>query len=177
MPLPHRRTVRSVERRRSAVADLSNGDADRVIAWADELRRVHARLREALQLAYDGDSDLDTEKDLLLYCWGFCVALDGHHRSEDATLFPAIVAARPDLATVIATLSHDHSMIDHLIAGLRSALEAGVSPEEKRRHLLGIGAVMETHFRFEEKKLIEVLEASAVLDLGNDPSRVLGSIA
>lgn len=172
MPLPRRRTARSVERRRSAVAD-----SGRVVAWADELRRVHVRLREALQLAYDGDSDLDTEKDLLLYCWGFCVALDGHHRSEDATLFPAIVAARPDLATVIATLSQDHSMIDHLIAGLKVALEAGVSPEEKRRHLLGLGAVMETHFRFEEKKLIAVLEASTSLDLGNDLGRALGPIS
>jgi hypothetical protein len=147
------------------------------VAWADELRRVHARLREALELAYDGDSDLDTEKDLLLYCWGFCVALDGHHRAEDAALFPAIIAARPDLAPVIAVLSQDHGMIDHLIAGLKLALDGGISPEEKRRHLDGIGAVMETHFRFEEKKLIEVLEASAALDLGDDRTRVLGSIA
>jgi len=147
------------------------------VAWADELRRVHARLREALELAYDGDSDLDTEKELLLYCRGFCAALDGHHRSEDATLFPAIVAARPDLAPIIATLSQDHSMIDHLIAGLRLALDAGISAEEKRRHLDGIGAVMETHFRFEEKKLIEVLEASALLDLGDEPTRVLGAIS
>jgi hypothetical protein len=37
--------------------------------------------------------------------------------------------------------------------------------------------VMETHFRFEEKKLIEVLEASAALDLGDDRTRFLGSIA
>jgi len=148
-----------------------------VVAWADELRRVHARLREALELACDGDSDLDTEKDLLLYCRGFCVALDGHHRAEDAALFPAIVASRPDLAKVISTLSGDHSMIEHLIARLKQALEHGISPEEKRRHLLGLGAVMETHFRFEEKKLIEVLEASAALDLGDDTSRVLGSIA
>ena len=170
MPVRHRRTARSVEHRRSAVAD-------RVVAWADELRRVHARLREALQLAHDGDSDLDTEKDLLLYCWGFCVALDGHHRAEDATLFPAIVAARPDLAKVIATLSQDHTMIEHLIGGLRTAMESGLSAAEKRRHLDGIGAVMETHFRFEEKKLIEVLEASVALDLGEDSSRVLGSIA
>jgi hypothetical protein len=154
-------------------------DAGRVIAWAEELRRVHGRLRESLELAYDGYSDLDTEKDLLLYCWGFCVALDGHHRSEDAALFPAIVAARPDLAPVIAALSQDHSMIDHLIAGLKTALEAGLSTEEKRRHLDGIGAVMETHFRFEEKKLIEVLEASRTLELelGDDTTRVLGSIA
>jgi len=172
MPLPHRRTARSVEHRRSAVAE-----AERLIAWADELRRVHARLREALELAYDGDSDLDTEKDLLLYCWGFCVALDGHHRAEDAMLFPAIVATRPDLAKVIATLSADHTMIEHLIGGLRTAMEAGLSAEEKRRHLDGIGAVMETHFRFEEKKLIEVLEASALLSLGDDPTPVLGAIS
>jgi len=68
-------------------------------------------------------------------------------------------------------------MIDHLIAGLRLALDAGISAEEKRRHLDGIGAVMETHFRFEEKKLIEVLEASALLSLGDDPTPVLGAIS
>jgi hypothetical protein len=152
-------------------------DAGRVVAWAGELRRVHRRLREALELAYDGDSDLDTEKDLLLYCWGFCVALDGHHRSEDAALFPAIVAARPDLAPVIAKLSQDHGMIDHLIAGLRRALETGISREEKRRHLDGIGAVMETHFGYEERQLIAVLEAAERLELGTDTTRVLGAIA
>ena len=64
------------------------------------MRRVHARLREALRVTREavdhGESAETPARELLLFCHGFCSALDAHHTGEDRTLFPAIEAARPD---------------------------------------------------------------------------------
>ena len=156
-----------------------SGDAARAIAWGDELRAVHRRLRDALELARESlegtDPPGDPTADLLIYCRGFCAALDGHHRSEDSALFPEIVAARPDLEPVIANLRRDHSMIDHLIQGLRAAMDRGLSTEEQIRHLDGIEAVMETHFGYEERQLIAVLDA--VVGGSADRKTLFGAIA
>ena len=64
----------------------------------------------------------------------------------------------PDLGPVIAQLAQDHHMIEHLIGGLRRAGEQGITTEEKLRHLDGIEAVVETHFRYEERRLLSVLD-------------------
>lgn len=149
----------------------------RLIAWADELRRVHTRLRKALAVAQDavasGAAGAPAARELLLYCHGFCVALDEHHRGEDRTLFPAIAAEHPELAPVIRALEQDHSMIAHLLGGLRQALEREAPPAELARHLDGVGAIMESHFRYEERQLLTILET---LPLDADLARVLGPL-
>jgi len=126
------------------------------------MSEVHRRLREALEVARESVEDEGTADPLagnpLLYCWGFCAALDGHHHSEDRNLFPRVVDHRPDFAPVIAQLVQDHHMIEHLIGGLQRAIEQRASTEEKLRHLDGIEAVMETHFRYEERRLLDVLD-------------------
>lgn len=135
---------------------------DRLVAWGDELRAVHRKLRRALALArtsLDSGESIDGSADLLLFCRGFCAALNGHHRSEDGGLFPEVVRARPDLAPVIAKLTQDHNMIEYLIGGLEKAMAGSSSTEELHKHLDGIEAVMETHFRYEESKLVELLNA------------------
>jgi hemerythrin-like domain-containing protein len=136
--------------------------SQRVVAWGQELREVHRRLREALAVARSaveaGASGPTAERDLQLYCVGFCAALTGHHRSEDATLFDVVIAAEPGLASVIADLKRDHSMLDHLLGELERAVRADAGRSELLRHLDGIEAVMETHFRYEEKKLVGVLD-------------------
>jgi hemerythrin-like domain-containing protein len=135
------------------------------------MRAVHARLRAALRLTLESD-DVAVD-DLLLYCRGFCAALDGHHRGEDRTLFPAIAAAHPDLRPVLRSLEQDHSMIAYLLGGLTTAADRSAGPEELRRHLEGVGAIMENHFRYEERKLLTVLES---LDLNADPADALGPL-
>ena len=71
---------------------------DRVIAWAAQMRTMHHRLRDALEVTRDelraaGPAPPPLQE-LLLYCQGFCAALDGHHRSEDRTFFPGIEAVQ-----------------------------------------------------------------------------------
>lgn len=141
---------------------MTERDTTRLLAWSTELRSVHQRLRDALAVAreavHDSGAAVQEGRDLLLFCHGFCAALDGHHRGEDRALFPAIEEAHPDLAPVLRNLERDHSMIGHLLGGLRDALERTASPAELERHLEGVAAIMENHFRYEERQLLAVLE-------------------
>ena len=151
-------------------------ESDRLIAWSRELRAVHERLRAALRVAQEAvASDVaapDAARDLLLYCHGFCAALDGHHRGEDRALFPAIEAEHPDLAPVLRNLEQDHSMIAHLLGGLRAAVDRAAA-DDLAQHLEGVAAIMESHFRYEERQLLGVLETLA---LDGDPREVLGPL-
>lgn len=156
---------------------MTERETSRLIAWSTELRRVHARLRDALDVTRtalaDGADAGATTRDLLLYCHGFCTALDAHHRGEDRTLFPAIAAAHPDLAPVLRALEQDHAMIGHLLGGLAAAVDRAAPPAELDRHLEGVAAIMESHFRYEERSLLTVLEALA---LTADVDDVLGPL-
>lgn len=156
---------------------MTERETTRLIAWSNELRRVHQRLRDALAVAQtainDGGPSEDATRDLLLYCHGFCVALDAHHRGEDRALFPAIEAAHPHLAPVLRSLERDHSMIAHLLGELSAAVDRSASRAELSMHLDGVAAVMETHFRYEERQLVRVLEG---LELHDAVSDVLGPL-
>lgn len=156
---------------------MTERETRRLIAWAHELRRVHAQLRKALALAQDaaasGGAAGAAARELLLYCHGFCVALDEHHRGEDRTLFPAIGAQHPELRPVLRALEQDHSMIAHLLARLRAALDGGAQAGELARHLEGIAAIMESHFRYEERQLLTIL---GKLHLDADPAQAYGPL-
>jgi hemerythrin-like domain-containing protein len=140
---------------------VTDGETIRLIAWSDELRRVHARLREALHVVRAsvdaGGEAPPAVRDLQLYCRGFCAALGAHHRGEGAALFPAIEAAHPELAPVLRNLEQDHSMIDFLLTALGAAVERSASAAELAHHLEGIDAIMENHFVYEERLLLDAL--------------------
>ncbi|GIF50801.1 hemerythrin HHE cation binding domain-containing protein [Asanoa ferruginea] len=156
---------------------MTERETTRLVAWSQELRQMHARLREALDhtriAVAEGQAGAAATGDLLLYCHGFCAALDGHHRGEEHTLFPAIEAAHPELAPVLRRLTQDHSMIAHLLAGLQAALDRAAPAAELHRHLEGVAAIMESHFRYEERQLLTVLET---LSLDASPEEVLGPL-
>lgn len=157
---------------------MTEGEKTRLIAWSNELRSVHGRLRNALSITREALASGEPQggsatRDLLLFCHGFCAALTGHHEGEDRELFPAIAAEHPELRETLRTLEQDHSMIGHLIGGLQTAVDASASPDELSRHLEGIAAIMESHFRFEERQLLTVLET---LEWDADPGRVLGPL-
>ncbi|MFD0772947.1 hemerythrin domain-containing protein [Streptomonospora algeriensis] len=156
---------------------MSEGEKTRLVAWSRELRLVHARLREALSATREaldaGDPAAPAARELLLYCRGFCTALTGHHEGEDRELFPAIAAQHPELRETLRHLEQDHSMIAHLISGLQEAVDRSASPAELDERLEGVAAIMESHFRYEERRLLAVLETLA---LDAAPDRVLGPL-
>jgi hemerythrin-like domain-containing protein len=141
------------------------------------MRRVHQRLREALRVTSEAiDSGVDATSlghDLLLFCHGSCTALSGHHRGEDRLLFPALAEARPELIPTLERLRQDHSMMEHLLVGLQHALERESSAAQLQGQLDGIAAIMESHFRYEERQLLAPLES---LDLAAEVGDVLGPL-
>jgi hypothetical protein len=148
----------------------------RVVAWAAEMRAVHDRLRAAHRVAQEevtAGQAPSASRDLLLFCHGFCSALDGHHRGEDAVLFPAIAAAHPDLAEPLRKLEQDHAMIGTLVGSLQVDVDAGRDAATLGRHLDGIGAIMESHLRFEERTLLGILER---LELDAPVAEVFGPL-
>jgi len=156
---------------------VAERETARLIAWSHELREVHTRLRGALRITRqslaDGEPGAAASRELLLFCHGFCAALDGHHRGEDLTLFPAISATHPELRPALRSLEQDHSVIAHLLTELRGAVDRAAAPEELHRHLQGVAAIMENHFRYEERELLTVLET---LELTAETSDALGPL-
>lgn len=153
-------------------------DDARLVAWHHEMTAVHVRLREALQVVRaalaDGQDPPAPERELLLYCHGFCAALDGHHAAEDVTLFTALEEQRPELAPILRRLEDDHSMIGHLLHGVRQVLDRQGSVDVVERHLEGVAAIMESHFRHEERMLLPALEHLA---LEASPREAFGPLA
>lgn len=150
-------------------------DIPRLVAWRRQILEAHARLRLALHTAQDaahnGANIADASRDLLLFCHGFCIALNGHHRGEDALLFPALVKQYPRAARVVGMLSQDHDMIATLLARFDTAVRSSEAPATLAIHLEGLAAIMESHFRFEERELEPLLDQ---LELDADPAAVFG---
>lgn len=124
-------------------------------------------MREA-RASLDGGT---ADRDLLLYCHGFCTTLTGHHEGEHRELFPAIAATHPELRATLRNLEHDHALIAQLLGDLQAATRAA-DPSALRPHLDGIAAIMESHFQYEERQLLAVLDA---LVLDADPREALGT--
>lgn len=155
---------------------MTEGEKARLIAWGSELRAVHQRLREALRVARaaldTGTTGRSAERDLLLFCHGFCTGLTRHHRAEDRELFPTITAAHPELGATLRNLEQDHALIAQLLEGLQAAIQGADPPDRLEAHLDGVAAIMESHFQYEERQLLIVLDTAA---LDADPRAVFGS--
>ncbi|TDC85590.1 hemerythrin domain-containing protein [Actinomadura sp. 7K507] len=156
---------------------MGESEKTRLVAWSRELRRVHDRLREALTVTQDalaaGEPAEPATRDLLLFCHGFCTALAAHHEGEDHELFPVIADQHPELRDTLQYLRQDHSMIAHLLTDLQTAVARAAPLPELSRHLEGLAALMESHFSYEERQLLPVLETLA---LDADPDTVLGPL-
>jgi hypothetical protein len=133
--------------------ELVAGPADewvRFRAYGNQLIETHIRLRELLDDLREG---IVPQADLGAYCMAFCEAVTRHHTAEDTTVFPVLAERHPELRAFLAELERDH----YVIAGLLRSLSAAGTPG--REDLDALAAVLETHFRGEEKRLAGVLNA------------------
>ncbi|NUR87290.1 MAG: hemerythrin domain-containing protein [Nonomuraea sp.] len=137
---------------------------ERLTAFGYELIDVHLWLREQLAaLREDIDGYLaggGLLRELRTNCLTFCSALTRHHTGEDDGAFPEVGERFPELRPVLDELRRDHRMIEDSLRRLE-ALVAGLDrerdPEEVRRELDSLAALMETHFLYEEKRIVAAL--------------------
>ncbi|MFF7455608.1 hemerythrin domain-containing protein [Kitasatospora sp. NPDC008115] len=160
---------------------MASHDGDRAVALSIQLSRVHRDLRRRIDglRSAPGPHRPDDET-LAVHCLAFCQALTDHHQGEDEGLFAQLVRERPALAPTVAKLVEDHGLISSILARVRElALGADGSPgaehdpvrqELVRRELDGLAAIMDSHFRYEERVLGEALDATTPAD--DWPSRV-----
>jgi len=135
----------------------------RVLAFGDELVAAHDELRDRLQRLRATPRD-PSARGLREHCAAFCRALTAHHTSEDARAFPLLAREAPELAPVIAKLEEDHVLIAGLlerVEELVAGLPAAPGPDDLlrfERELDGVAAIMESHFSFEERRILDALD-------------------
>lgn len=136
---------------------------DRATAFGQELVRAHDRLREtldALRAAVTGGSPASLTRDLQAHCLAFCAAVTRHHTTEDELAFPALAHERPDLADVLAELTHDHELIAGVLQRVADIAADPASVPGAAGELDGLAAVLDSHFRWEERRLVGALDAA-----------------
>lgn len=153
----------------------------------DWLREELARLRASLDSP--GGAGTGLSRELRAHCAGFCAALDRHHTGEDGGAFRLLAEQVPELRPVLAELSADHRLVADVLRRIEALLAgasggragdgtaAGRTADDGsaadgsatggpaangaavRAELDGLAALLESHFTYEERKLVAALDA------------------
>ncbi len=142
----------------------------RLIAFGRQLIDVHQWLRrELVAVRTDVEAAVlgsgPRPKDLRAHCLTFCNALGEHHSAEDDEVFPALSQQFLALRPVLELLFQDHHMVADILRRLATAVDRldadrvgdPVIAREVRGEIDGLTAILESHFDYEERKLVDVL--------------------
>ncbi|MEU8087038.1 hemerythrin domain-containing protein [Micromonospora sp. NPDC049101] len=141
-----------------------NSPAGRLAAVGNQMIEIHlwlsaelARLRAGL----DTSGDARASRDLRAHCLTFCAALGRHHSGEDAGAFRLLANQVPELRPVIANLITDHEVVAGILERVEALLagDPALPLAQVRAELDGLAALLESHFRYEEKRLVSALNA------------------
>jgi hypothetical protein len=138
----------------------------RLAGFGNQLIDVHLWLREELAaLREDTDAyltDGPRPRDLRAHCLAFCSALNRHHAGEDDDAFPELAGQFPGLRPVLEELRRDHRLVQDSLQRLQALLDSldeQTDPVAVGTELDSLAALMETHFRYEEKRIASALNA------------------
>ncbi|MET8906893.1 hemerythrin domain-containing protein [Micromonospora sp. NPDC004551] len=152
----------------------SHPSSGRLTALGTQLIEIHHWLREELarlraSLDSPGGGTATLTRELRAHCAGFCAALDRHHTGEDGGAFRALAEQVPELRPVLAELSADHRMVADLLRRIDTLLAGAADGRTVRTELDGLAALLESHFSYEERKIVAALNR-----LAGDPVELLG---
>ena len=145
---------------------MATHDRDRAVALSLQLAQAHQELRNRLGDVRTKPGEKHT---LGAHCLAFCAALTAHHQGEDAGMFTALLRARPDLAGTVQNLIDDHEMISSILARVAELSEQAARADSDVHaaiglELDGLTAIMENHFRYEERALGAALDRGVTDD-------------
>ncbi|WP_433005944.1 LLM class flavin-dependent oxidoreductase [Kribbella sp. CA-294648] len=102
-----------------------------------------------------------------VYCESYCRLVTTHHSLEDATLFPRLRRADPQLAPVVDRLQEEHLVIHDVLEGVDKALVAlvdGSATIDKLRAAVDLlDDALLSHLSYEERELVEPLARLGVM--------------
>ncbi|MGN9765216.1 hemerythrin domain-containing protein [Micromonospora sp. SD12] len=131
---------------------------ERLRAFGNQLVEIHLWLREELARLREGVDDPGVRpRDLRAHCLAFCAALTRHHTGEDAGAFRVLGEQVPELAPVLRELEADHHIVADALRRVEELVGGAAPPDEVRAELDTLAALLETHFVYEEKKLVRAL--------------------
>ncbi|GAA4613220.1 hypothetical protein GCM10023195_57060 [Actinoallomurus liliacearum] len=145
----------------------SPGSGARARALGRQLIEVHQWLREELARLRDevadhaGDANPQAPAPLRAHCTAFCQALTRHHTGEDTAAFRVLGERFPELVPVLDELRRDHELVADILRRLQGLLTT-LTPdnaEQVGRELDGLTAILESHFRWEERRLVDAFDA------------------
>jgi hypothetical protein len=126
-----------------------------------------AATREDVDAYFAGST---RSRELRAHCLTFCSALNRHHTGEDGGAFPKLAEQFPELRPVLDELRRDHRLVEDSLQRLE-ALLASLDQEkdsvEVRSELDSLAALMETHFVYEEKRIVSAPNAPNALNALN----------
>ncbi|MDG4805427.1 hemerythrin domain-containing protein [Micromonospora sp. WMMD1120] len=145
----------------------TNTPTGRLAAVGNQMIEIHLWLSTALariRARLDSPNPPDgarPSRDLRAHCLAFCAALGRHHTGEDAGAFRLLAEEIPELRPVIDNLIADHEVVAGILRRVETVLtgDPAVPPSRVRAELDGLAAILETHFRYEEKRLVTALNA------------------
>lgn len=143
---------------------VASRDTARAAALSLQLSQAHQELRRRLNDVRTGlGRRHSNDHTLATHCLAFCDALTTHHEGEDAGLFAQLLRERPDLAGTVTKLVQDHGLIASILTQVRELADRalgtqGPDLEAIGRELDGLAAIMESHFRYEERAIGEALD-------------------
>ena len=101
------------------------------------------------------------------YCESYCRLVTTHHSLEDASLFPHLRRADPDLIPVVDRLQEEHKVIHDVLEGVDKALVALVDGSGDINGLRAAVDLLDdtllSHLSYEERELVEPLARLGVL--------------
>jgi len=124
-------------------------------ALGNQLIDTHIRLLDALD---DLRSGTPPPREPADHCLAFCAALTRHHTEEDTSVFPVLAARHPELREVLEGLERDHLLVAGMLRRV-AELAADLDADGVRAELDGLAALLESHFTWEEKRLVAALNA------------------
>ncbi len=142
----------------------SHSPAGRLTTLGTQLIEIHHWLREELArlratLDSPDSAGAGLTRELRAHCVGFCAALDRHHSGEDGAAFRLLAEQAPELRPVLAELREDHRVVADLLRRVDVLLTGAADGPTVRAELDGLAALLESHFTYEERKLVAALDA------------------
>lgn len=151
----------------------------RLTALGTQLIEIHDWLREELarlRAGLDSPGGAGLTRELRAHCAGFCAALDRHHTGEDAVAFRVLADQLPELRPVLAELAEDHRLVAAILTRIDALLGGAADEGSVRAELDGLAALLESHFSYEERKIVAALnrlagDAVELLGVAPPPAR------